>query len=288
VKIVAAFLVLYLVWGSTYLAVKFAVEDVPPMLMSGLRFIIAGTLLLAWTARKGSIPRPAWRHDLTAGLLLIGLTYALVTWGQQHVASGITAIIAASVPIWMVVGERLLGRRPPALTYVGVAIGFAGLAVLVLPELRNAGATAMATGAIVLSNVTWTIGTLVVSDREDRGRDLLAATAYQMLIGGGFNLAAAAFMGELGRADWSSISRRAWFSWGYLVFAGSIAGFTAYTWLLSKVSATRVATHGFVNPVVAVLLGWWLAGEQLSWRTAVAVACVMVALWLILRRSRKP
>lgn len=285
--ILLAFLAIYLIWGSTFLAVEFAIENIPPLLMSGSRFAVAGLLLALWCARRGRLPRPVWREDLVSGLLLIGVSYALVTWGQLHVSSGVAAIIISSIPAWIVVGERVaLDRRPSRMTMLGVLVGFAGQAILIAPQLRDASATGLALGAIVLSNITWTAGTLVITREHTRDRDPFESAAFQMLFGGLMLLAGSAVIGEPGRFDVSAVPVRSIASWAYLVVAGSLLGYSAYVWLLTKVSATRVATHTFVNPIVAVLLGWWLVNEAITWRTIAAIACVLFALWLILREKQ--
>lgn len=285
--ILLAFLAIYVIWGSTFLAVEFAIETIPPLLMSGSRFAVAGLLLALWCARRGRMPRPVWREDLVSGLLLIGVSYALVTWGQLHVSSGVAAIIISSIPAWIVVGERVaLKRRPSRMTMLGVLVGFAGQAILIAPQLRDASATGLALGAIVLSNITWTAGTLVITREHARGRDPFESAAFQMLFGGLMLLAGSVMLGEPARFDRSTVPVRSIASWAYLVVAGSLVGYSAYVWLLTKVSATRVATHTFVNPIVAVLLGWWLANETITWRTIAAIACVLLALWLILEEKQ--
>ena len=282
-RILLAFLAIYFIWGSTFLAVEFAIESIPPLLMSGSRFTVAGAVLLFWCARRGRIPHPAWRDDLMTGLLLIGVSYALVTWAQLHVSSGVTAIIISSIPAWIVLGELLvLGRRPSRTTILGVLIGFAGQAILIAPQLRGATATGLALGAIVLSNVSWTAGTLMISRENARQRDPLAAAGYQMLFGGLMLLAGSIVIGET-RVSIPALPLRSTLSWAFLVVAGSLVGYTAWVWLLTKVSATRVATHTFVNPIVAVLLGWAFANEEITLRTGAAIGCVLLALWLILR-----
>lgn len=283
VPILLAFLAIYLIWGSTFLAVEFAIETIPPLLMSGSRFAVAGLLLALWCGRRGRIPRPVWREDLVSGLLLIGVSYALVTWGQLRVSSGVAAIIISSIPAWIVVGEKLvLGRQPSRMTMLGVLVGFAGQGILIAPQLRDASATGLALGAIVLSNVTWTAGTLVITREHARDRDPFESAAFQMLFGGLMLLAGSALIGEPRDFEFGAIPVRSIASWAYLVIAGSLLGYSAYVWLLTKVSPTRVATHTFVNPIVAVLLGWWLANETITWRTIAAIACVCGALWLIL------
>jgi drug/metabolite transporter (DMT)-like permease len=287
VAILLAFLAIYVIWGSTFLAVEFAIETIPPLLMSGSRFAAAGLILALWCARRGRLPRPVWREDLVSGLLLIGVSYALVTWGQLHVSSGVAAIIISSIPAWIVVGERIaLARQPSRMTMLGVFVGFSGQAILIAPQLRDMSATGLALGAIVLSNVTWTAGTLVIAREHARDRDPFESAAFQMLFGGVMLLAGSLLLGEPRGFDLSQVPARSLASWAYLVIAGSLLGYSAYVWLLTKVSPTRVATHTFVNPLVAVLLGWWLANEAITWRTITAIACVLLALWLILRESQ--
>jgi drug/metabolite transporter (DMT)-like permease len=294
-EIALAFAAVYVIWGSTYLAIRFAIETMPPLLMAGVRFLIAGTLLYAWVRLRGT-PAPRrdeWRSTtIVGGLMLLGGNGA-VCWAEQRVPSGIAALLVALVPIWMVLLEwrRRGGTRPDARTVAGLALGLGGLAVLVGPEEILGGGHVDHMGAIVLAfgTLSWAAGSLYSRHAHLPAAPMLA-TAMEMLGGGVLLVVAAAARGELAQVDIAAISLRSALAVGYLVVFGSLVAFTAYIWLLRVTTPARVSTYAYVNPVVAMLLGWALAGEALAPRTLLAAAVIITAVGLItwsrVKRSR--
>ena len=287
--VLAAFAIVYLVWGSTYLAIRIAVESIPPLLMSGLRFLIAGAAVLLWCALRRRV-REGWfsSQDLLGGFLLIAATYGLIAWGELRITSAVAAIIGASVPIWICVGEALLGERPARVLLIGVAVGFAGQVVLLFPELRAAErGDAVALGAIMLSSVTWAAGTLLLA-RRSAPSDLLRSTGAQMLVGGALLVAAGLAVGEARDVHPDRIELRSWIAWSYLTIAGSIVAYPAYVWLLGRASATHVGTTAYVNPIVAVIVGAAIGGERIGASVVIALTLVVGAVFLISRPRRTP
>jgi len=287
-RIVAALLALYLIWGSTYLAIRFAIETIPPFMMAGARFVAAGLVLWVFASVRGWTPRwPTAREwgaaAIVGGLLLLGGNGAVV-WAEQRVPSGIAALLVATVPLWMVLVDwaRPGGRRPSLGVAVGLLLGLAGLVLLVgLDGLRGTGGVDLA-GALVLTfgSITWAIGS-IYSKRLPLPKHPIAATGLEMLCGGVLLFAFAAAVGEFGTFDPSAVSTRSLLAWGYLFTFGSLIGFTAYIWLLGVVSPAKASTYAYVNPVVAVLLGWALANEPLTPRMFVAAAVIIAAVALI-------
>jgi len=288
--LVAAYAVVYLVWGSTYLAIRFAVESIPPLLMAGSRFVVAGGALLAvLAARREPMPGPReWGGSLVTGTLMLAAGVGAVSWAEQRIPSGIAALLVAIVPIWMVLLEWARTReRPSPGAFVGLALGLLGVAVLISPREMVGGAPTDLLGAVVVlcGTVSWAAGS-VYGTGFPRPENPFMAAAAQMLSGGLVLVAVGLAAGEpLEPAAWGL---RSLLSWGYLVLFGSIVAFSAYTWLLRVDRASRVGTYAYVNPVVAVLLGWALAGEPLSTRVLVAAGTVVAAVVLIRRARFRP
>jgi drug/metabolite transporter (DMT)-like permease len=285
-RIVIAFAAIYLIWGSTYLAIRWAVETLPPFVMAGLRFLSAGAVLLAWARWRGAPwPTPAqWKEGALLGLLLLGCGNGMVSWSAQRVPSGLIAVIIASVPAWVVLLEAAGPRRarPAPLTVLGVALGLGGIAWLVGPgALRGAGGVdPLGAGALLFGCLAWSVGTVRSRGARQPASPLLA-TSLQMLAGGVVLLAGGTLAGEWARVHPGAVSVRSALSLVYLVVFGAIVAFTAYVWLLRHVEPSRVATYAFVNPVVAVVLGWAFAGESLSGRTLVAAALIIAGVTLV-------
>ncbi len=285
-RVVAAFAAIYGIWGSTYLAIRFAIETVPPFLMAGARFTVAGTVLYAWARQRGA-PRPTganWAAGAAVGaLLLVGGNGGLV-WAEQRIPSGLAALLAGLVPLWIVLLDWLRpgGVRPGGVVVAGLAFGFAGMALLVGPGNLIGGQQVDAVGALVvaLATLLWAAGSLY-SRRAALPASPLLATSLEMLAGGALLLLAAAITGEAARFHPGAVSLRSLLACGYLIVFGSLVGFTAYGWLLREVPAARVSTYAYVNPVVAVVLGWALAGEPLSGRTLAAAAIIVTGVVLI-------
>ena len=293
VRLIAAFAAVYLVWGSTYLAIRFAVETLPPLLMAGARFVIAGALLLAWSMARGRAVRPNrtdWLTGLIGGSLLLVGGNGGVVWAEQRVPSGITALLVAVVPVWMVLLDwmRPHGRRPPALVFVGLGLGLGGLALLVGMDSLHGHGSVDATGAavLVLASLFWAAGSLYTK-HAPRGSSGLNGSATQMLAGGGVLLLAAACSGELSQLDLAHASLRSLLGFLYLVTFGSLIGFTAYIYVLAHTSAAKASTYAYVNPVVAVFLGWALASEPVTARTVLAAGVILSGVAIItLARDR--
>jgi drug/metabolite transporter (DMT)-like permease len=280
--VIAAFAAIYLIWGSTYLAIRFAVETLPPFLLGGLRFLVAGGVLFLW-ATAAKAPRPSGQ-ELTAAsvaglFFFLGGNGALV-WAQQRVPSGLAALVIATMPLWMVLLDwaRPGGKRPSWGVVAGLALGFGGIALLVDPTGSSAGARVDITGAVVLvlGAICWAAGSIFWS-RAPQAASALYGNGIQMLAGGAALLLLATVAGDFARLDLHQTTLRSWLGWGYLLVFGSLVGFTAYTYLLRVSSPARVATYAFVNPVVALALGWAVAGERVTARTVVAAAVILLS-----------
>lgn len=288
--LVAAFAVLYVVWGSTYLAIRVAIETLPPFLMAGFRFLVAGALLLGWVyLRAGPPPNPGeWRRSwVSGGLLLLGGNGAVV-WAEQWLPSGLVALLVASVPLWMVLVDWWLGEGSPpsAGLLLSMAWGLLGVGLLVAGEgLGVAGALGLAAGLVVVAgSICWAVGSILARHAPPASSPL-GATARQMMAGGALLLVAGVLSGEVGRFDPGAVSARSLVALVYLVVFGSLVGFSAYLWLLRATTPARVSTYAYVNPAVALFLGWALAGEPVGARTLVASGIVLSAVILITTRG---
>lgn len=278
-RVALALAAVYLIWGSTYLAIRFAIETLPPFLMAGARFVVAGALLYAWTAVRGARPpsRGQWLGGTVVGALLLLGGNGGVVLAEQTVASGLTAVIVALVPAWMVLLHWLTaGERPSATTLVALVAGFAGVAILAGPSGDGEHVDPFGAGVLLFASLSWAAGSLY-SRRASAPPDSLQANGIQQLGGGALLLVAATLTGEWGRASAAAVSERSAISLLYLVLFGSIVGFTAYLWLLRAVRPALASTYAYVNPVVAVALGWALAAEPISPRTFLGAAVILVA-----------
>jgi drug/metabolite transporter (DMT)-like permease len=285
-RIALAFAAVYLIWGSTYLAIRFAIETIPPYLMGGVRFLIAGGVLYAVLRWRGarSPSRLQWRSTvIVGGLLLFGGNGGVIV-AEQYVPSSLAALIVAMVPLWMVLlnwrwGDR---ARPKAGTALGVGLGLAGIILIAAPGQAAAGGAVNPIGLVILigASLSWSIGSLYARKAALPSNALLS-TSMEMLAGGAFMLIAGVLLGQGAQIRFDQISVLSLLALGYLVVFGSLIGFTAYVWLLKVSTPARVSTYAFVNPVVAVFLGWALAGEELSLRVLAAAAVIIVAVMLI-------
>ncbi len=267
--VLLAFAAIYLIWGSTYLGIRFAVETIPPFLLGGARFLAAGAILYAWLRFKG-VPSPSgfhWRNAAIVGCLLLGVGNGGVNWAEQKVASSLAALLIAITPLWFVLLDwlRPRGTRPGFQTVLGIVVGFAGVALLV------GGPDVMRRHAAALPGVS-----------------SLMAGAMQMLAGGGVLFAVGLLSGEAAAFDWSGISARSAWALGYLTVVGSLIGFTAFSWLLKVSTPARISTYAYVNPVIAVLLGWALGGEELTARILWAAAVIVLGVVIISMRKSLP
>jgi drug/metabolite transporter (DMT)-like permease len=286
-RLMAAFAAVYVIWGSTYLAIRFAVETLPPLLMAGARFTIAGTLLLLWSRFVQHAERPSrsdWRTGLVSGALLLLGGNGAVVWAETRVPSGIAALLVAVVPLWMVLLDWLRpgGRRPATAVFVGLALGLVGLGLLVGPDALHGGGPVNVAGALVLmaGSLSWAVGSLFTKSAP-RASTGLNGSGAQMLAGGACLLLVGLALGELGQFDPAHVSGRSMLGFLYLVTFGSLVGFTAYFYLLSHTTAAKAATYAYVNPVVAVLLGWAFAHEPLTPRTLLAAAVILAGVAII-------
>ena len=286
-RLIAAFAAVYVIWGSTYLAIRFAVETLPPLLMAGARFVIAGVILLLWSRFRDAAARPTradWRTGLISGSLLLLGGNGGVVWAEQRVPSGIAALLVAVVPLWMVLLDwsRAEGRRPPALVFVGLALGLAGLGLLIGPDSLQGHADISIAGAavLVLASLSWAAGSMYAKYAPRASSGLIAAST-QMIAGGLCLSAVAILAGEPKHMDLSHASMRSILGFLYLVTFGSLVGFTAYVYLLAHTTAAKAATYAYVNPVVAVLLGWAFANEPVTTRTLAAAAVILAGVAII-------
>ena len=286
-RLIAAFAAVYIVWGSTYLAIRFAVETLPPLLMAGARFALAGGILLLWSRfHSGEVAPTArdWRTGLVSGGLLLVGGNGLVVWAEQRVPSGITALLVAVVPVWMVLLDwlRPRGRRPATLVFIGLALGLGGLAMLVGPGTSGGNDKTDLAGALVLvfASLSWAAGSLY-TQHAPKASSGLNGSATQMVAGGAALLIIGALSGEAGRLDLTHASMRSILGFFYLVSFGSLVGYTAYIYLLNHTSAAKASTYAYVNPVVAVFLGWLLAHETVTSRTLLAAAVILAGVAII-------
>lgn len=287
--VVLAFACIYLIWGSTYLAIRFAIETMPPFLMVGVRYIAAGAILYAWVAWRGEATRPSaaqWRAATFFGGCFFLMGNGGVSWAETRIPSGITALMIAMVPLWMTLMETYLRRwsRPTPLATVGLVLGFLGVALLIGPgeSLATTAVDPVGAAALVLATLGWGYGSVHVKDAP-HPPSLLQASAMQMISGGLLALFVGLLVGEGRAVHVDRISARSALAFLYLVTFGSIVAFSAYTYLLRVTRPTRVATYAFVNPIVAVFLGWALGGEDVSGRTLAAGAVVIAGVVLILK-----
>jgi len=303
-RIWSALIAVYIAWGSTYLAIRFAVESMPPFLMAATRFLVAGAILYAWRRLSGDRPprRIEWRSAAVVGLLLLAGANGSVTWAEQYVVSGVAALLVGAVPLWMFVLEALLparwlsGGRPEARVapswqvFAGVAIGFAGIALLsdpvnLIANFREQSSLGIA--ALLLAGLLWSLGSLY-----SRGAQLpespLMGTAAEMLIGGAGLLALGSLNGEWGQLQLSAVSTRSLLGLGYLIVFGSLVGFAAYTWLLRNAPTPLVSTYAYVNPLIAIFMGYFLAQEPLTARILIAAGLIVGSVMLITTARSRP
>lgn len=285
-RLIAAFVAIYLIWGSTYLAIRFAITTIPPFTMLAARYLVAGGILYAWVRAKGA-PRPTlsqWRSAtiIGAGLLLVG--NGIVAWAEQRLPSGVVSLLVSMTPIWMAVITWLRpgGARPRVGVMAGLVLGLLGVLLLVGPAnlTGNGDINPLHAGLVVLGSLGWASASLY-SRRADLPASQLMATAIEMLAGSALLIVMALITGEGSRINLAGISTSSLLSLAYLIIFGSLIAFTAYVWLLQVSTPARVSTYAYVNPVVAVLLGWGMAGEELTPRMLAAAAVIIGAVVLI-------
>src|SRR5438445_4786089 len=282
--------IVYVVCGSTYLAIAIAVQTLPPLLYAGLRFLLAGVLLSAWLAFRGvdlRISRRELAGAAVVGILLLSVANGFVVLAERTVPSGLAALIVASIPLWIVIYRMIAGERVGRDLLAGVLLGLVGVAILVVPGGLNG--TIDPVGALMLFGATlsWALGTFL-SPRLETPRNALVSTTYQMLAGGVVLLVVALARGELANVDPSTFSVRSLIAFAYLVVFGSLVAYSAYTWLLQNASVSLVATYAFVNPVVAVVLGALILAEPITPTIVVGAAIIVISVEFIVFRPQYP
>jgi drug/metabolite transporter (DMT)-like permease len=293
-KTLSAFAIIYIVWGSTYFAIRTGVREVPPFLFASIRFLIAGFFLYGWTIVRGqrSPTKRQWMSAFLLGLLIFIFDYGMLFWAEQRVPSGVAAVLMASIPLFMTLSEIILLRTQKLTPRLATAllIGVLGVAVLMNRSLNLGGAPVNHAGAlaILLGAMSWSIASVLMRKLPLPPSKMMSAGA-QMLAGGTLLALVAGTRGEFHHFHPSTVSRNAWFALLYLIVVGSIVGFTAYLWLLHHESPTKVGTYAYVNPVVAVLIGYFLGGEALGLRTILGTLFVLVSVVVITTtRAKKP
>ncbi len=294
-KTLLAFAIIYCVWGSTYLAIRVGVREVPPFLLAALRFLIAGVILYGWMLAKGerSPTGRQWLSTLVLAVLIFVLDYGLVFWAEQRVPSGITAVMLATIPVFIAMFEIIFlsTQKLTARLCAALLTGLAGVAVMMNRSGWNlGGAPVERAGAVALmiASVSWAAAA-VLTRKLPLPTSKVMNSAAQMLAGGVLLTLTAAALGELRDFHPAAVSRGAWLALLYLIVAGSIVAFTAYVWLIHHESLTKVGTYAYVNPVVAVLVGYFLGGEELGLRTIVGTALVLISVVVITTtRVRQP
>jgi drug/metabolite transporter (DMT)-like permease len=285
------FAAIYLIWGSTYLGIRYAVETIPPLFMMATRHFIAGVLVFAWARARG-VPAPSRRQwagaAVAAALLFLG-GHGVLAWGEQKVPSGLAALLCATLPLWTVLLARLDGSEPRLgwKACAGTFLGFAGVALLIGPDAFSQRLEWTAAVAVLSSALFWAVGTSYTRRALLPSSKMLSA-AMQMICGGLWLLVVGLLLGEASRIQVHQLTARSLLSLGYLIVFGSIVAFTVYTWLVSASSPSMLATYAYVNPVIAVVLGWALAGEALNLRIGLATLVIVCGVILVSTRSRQP
>jgi len=284
-RVLLAFATVYVIWGSTYLAIKYAVMTIPPFIAGGARFLVSGLVLYAIAVWRGAAhpTKAEIRTGVITGILMLALGNGAVMWSELSVPSGIAALIVAAVPLWMVLIDWLRphGVRPRAAVFAGLALGVIGIAVLLGRDaFRGVGQIGPAALILVGGSFSWAFGS-IVTRRSKRPSSPLMTTALQMLAGSVAFAILAIVSGELRGFTPSQVSAASFIGWAYLVTFGSLLGFTAYVYLLGAVSPAKAGTYAYVNPVVAVLLGWAVAHEPIGVRTLVAAAIILAGVAII-------
>jgi drug/metabolite transporter (DMT)-like permease len=285
-KTLSAFAMIYFVWGSTFLAIRVAVREVPPFLFAGMRFLFAGLILFGWMNARG-VRLPSgrqWSSAFLLGLLIFVFDYGPLLWAEQHVPSGVAAVMMATVPAFMALAEIVFLRTQRLTVRLALAllVGMGGVAVLVGPTLKLGGAAIDRAGAmaLIIASVSWSVASVLTRKLPLPPSKVMSAGA-QMLAGGALLGLTAAALGEFRTFRPWTVSREAWLSLLYLIAAGSIIAFTAYVWLIHHESPTKVGTYAYVNPVVAVLVGYFLGGEALGLRTILGTLLVLISVVVI-------
>jgi drug/metabolite transporter (DMT)-like permease len=293
-KTLLAFAIIYFVWGSTFLAIRIGVREVPPLILAAMRFLVAGVVLYGWMIARGarSPSGPQWGSASLLGIVIFVFDYGLLFWAEQRVPSGIAAVMLATIPVFMALSEIILLRTQTLTVRLVLAllIGIGGVAVLMSRLLNLGGAPIDKVGAMALifASMSWSVASALTRKLPLPPSKVMSSGA-QMLAGGVFLALTAAALGEFRNFHPWAVSRGAWLSLLYLIVAGSIIGFTAYVWLIHHESPTKVGTYAYVNPIVAVLVGYFFGGEALSLRTILGTVLVLISVLVITTtRLKKP
>ena len=299
--LIAGFVTIYILWGSTYLGIKIAVETLPPFLMASARFLVAGLIVTAWVAvSKGfKATRRQWfDNSIIGGLLLLGGN-GMVSWSEQKIPSGVATLIVSLGPLFIVLldwamlrfsHDKSRGTRPTIATFVGIGLGIIGLAVLVGPSLGEGQAQLdpWRVGGLVLACFSWSSGSIYTRYARTPAEPFTAA-AIQMLAGSVCLIVVSLLMGEPSHFEFAAVSSRSLFAWSYLIVAGSLIGFTTFVWLMKHSTPARVSTYAYVNPIVAVFLSWAFAREPVGPRMFVAAAIIVTGVAIITAtKNKKP
>jgi drug/metabolite transporter (DMT)-like permease len=291
-KTLLAFAIIYFVWGSTFLAIRIGVHEVPPFLLAAMRFLAAGLVLYVWMLARGERSPTAgqWSSVLIIAFLIFVVDYGLVFWAEQTVPSGLTAVMLATIPAFMALSEIIFLRTQRLTVRLAAAllIGLAGVAVLVSRSLNLGGAPVATAGAValIIAAMGWSVAS-ALSRKLPLPESKVMSSGAQMFSGGVLLALVSAALGELRNFHPAAVSRAAWLSLLYLIVAGSIIAFTAYVWLIHHESPTKVGTYAYVNPVIAVLLGYFFAGESLGLRTILGTLFVLISVIVITTTPRR-
>ena len=285
-KTLLAFAIIYFVWGSTFLAIRVGVREVPPLILAAMRFFVAGSVLYGWMMIRGERSPSArqWISASLLGIVIFVFDYGLLFWAEQRVPSGIAAVMLATIPVFMALSEITIMRTQKLTLRLGLAllIGIGGVAVLMSHSLILGGAPIdkLGAAALMFAAISWSVAS-AVTRKVPLPPSKVMSSGAQMLSGGVFLTFAAAALGEFRSFHPAMVSRGAWLALVYLIVAGSIIGFTAYVWLIHHESPTKVGTYAYVNPIVAVIVGYFFGGEALSLRTVLGTLFILVSVVVI-------
>ena len=290
IEITLAFAAVYILWGSTYLGIRFAIESIPPFMMAGSRFIVASAVLYLVAKYQGA-EKINFSHIkdsfIVGGCLLLGGN-GCVVWAEQYVPSGLAALLVATVPIWMVLFDWISphGKRPTKRVITGIVLGFIGVAFMISPTefIGSKGINLLGAAALLFATVSWAFGS-VYSRSANLPSSKLLTVSLEMLAGGILLLLVSFLFGEFHKVNFSMISSKAIYAWLYLIVFGSIIGFTAYIWLLDAAGPSKASTYAYVNPAIAVFLGWALAGEELNLRIFISMIIIILAVFVIITQK---
>jgi len=286
-KTIFAFIAIYVIWGSTYLAIRYAIESVPPLLMMGARSFIAGLILFFWSRLRGNgrIEKEHWRALVIIGASFFLVAHGLLAWAEVRVLSGLAAVLVASEPLWIVTIESffLKDARVTKKGIFGLILGFGAIVFLIASTegISSSKGDTIASLAIVFGAISWS-GGAVYSRVAKLPESPLLSAGMELMIGGFLLLIAGVIFGEAHQFSIAEVSTRSFLALGYLIALGSVTAFSSYVWLLGNTSATRVSTHTYVNPLIAVLLGWLIADEHLTVELLIATVFIIISVFLVL------